>query len=59
MSTFYRLRFLDVSIALWVVLALNGLAAGCGGDGPTEQPGASRDRSPARPHIYLAFSLEE
>ena len=59
MSTFYRLRFLDVSIALWVVLALNGLATGCG-DGPTELPGASRDRSPARPHIsHWTFPSEE
>jgi predicted small lipoprotein YifL len=44
MSTLYRLKFLDVSITWWVVLALYGLAAGCGGDGPTELPDASRDR---------------
>jgi Tol biopolymer transport system component len=44
MSTLYRLRFLDLSITWWVILALNGLAAGCGGDGPTELPDASRDR---------------
>jgi hypothetical protein len=31
MSTLYRLRFLDLSITWWVILALNGLAAGCGG----------------------------
>ena len=36
MSSLYRLRFLDVSIALWVILALNGLASGCGGEGKSE-----------------------
>jgi hypothetical protein len=44
MSTLYRLKFLDVSITWWTVLALYGLAAGCGGDRPTELPDASRDR---------------
>lgn len=43
MSTLYRLKFLDASITWWVVLALYGLAAGCG-DSPTELPDASRDR---------------
>jgi hypothetical protein len=39
-----RLRFLDVSLAWCIVLALNGLAAGCGGPGLTELREASRDR---------------
>ena len=50
MSTLYRLKFLDVSITWWVVLALYGSAAGCG-DSPTELPDASRDR--------IAFSSQE
>jgi hypothetical protein len=43
-STLYRLRFLDLSISWWVVLALNGLAADGGGDNPIELPGAGPER---------------
>jgi hypothetical protein len=41
MSKLSRLRFLAASR---VVLALSGVAAGCGGDSPTDFPDASRDR---------------
>jgi hypothetical protein len=40
-SALYRLRVLDISVAWFVVLALNALAAGCGADGLREFGGGT------------------
>ena len=53
MSTLYRLRFLDVSVIWWAVLALIGLAAGRGGDRPPKLSDAGRDR------VMADYLLEE